>query len=311
MYFFLKKISLFFALTFASYFFIGIIFEKIIKKNLTNNQFQFQEDWHMKHPHSFEFLFIGNSRTWAQVDIDLMTKKQHEKSFCLAQDGRDSRILFYKLKKYLELNEHPKHIFLQFDPYFISENNDGTFYGKKNYLGYMYQDWLGINSIFENEIGFDRLEVFFPLKRYFSTIGGIPILYYHLTNTRPSDYSTFKYGSVPQNRRWSPSSKWSQPDRTNCLLNFKYIDAIVSICKAKRISLTLFYPPQSFLSYQLVDHHLIKELSAYASKNNLTYWNFNAIKYDNIQLFYNHTHLNTQGSNVFTIDFLDSINKIR
>lgn len=306
---FLKKITLFFVCTFLLYFFIGIVLERIIRENVQNNQFQFQEDWHLKHPKYNEVLFIGNSRTWAQVDVKLIAKKKAWRSFCLAQDGRDSRILFFKLKKYLELNKAPKHIFLQFDPSFLCECNDGTFYGKKNYLGYMYHDWLKINSIFNHEIGFDNFDVYFPLKRYFSTIGGLPILYYHLSAIKPKDYQNFKYGSFPQHKDWTPSSKWSQPNFTDCPLDFKYINSILFLCQSNHIALTFFYPPQSFPSYHKVNNKLIISLAAFARKHRIKYWNFNHKKYNQIDFFYNHMHLNAQGSLIFTHDLLDSISQ--
>lgn len=304
---FLKKTCLFFIFTFSVYFVLGSFLEKIIWENVKHHQFQFQEDWHIHHADEHELLFIGNSRTWAQIDIEFLSKKLNKKSYCLAQDGRDSKILFYKFKKYLERNKKPRRLFLQFDPYLVCDCTDGTFYGKKNYLAYLYHDRLGINFLFQHEQGFDKMDVYFPLKRYFSTIGALPILYKHLTNTKPADFSSYKYGAIPQDRTWTPSSRWTKPERTHCPLNFHYLDSLVRLCAYKDIQLIFFYPPQSYPSYQQVDHALVKGLTEYAKRNQLRYWNYNGKKYNKIDLFYNHMHLNAKGSKLFTSELIRSI----
>ena len=157
---FIRKCFFFIFLSFLAYFVLGIIAEKIIELNVKNNQFQLQEDWHIKHEQYNELLFIGNSRTWVHVDAEMITNSIHKKSYCLAQDGRAAKVLFWKLKKYLLNNNKPKYIFIQFDPYFINNRNGGTFFGKANYLGYMFWDKMKINQIFRSEIGFNKYDEF-------------------------------------------------------------------------------------------------------------------------------------------------------
>ena len=304
---FLNKILIFLFSSLFTYFVIGLILETKIYENIKKNQFQIQEDWHIKHKDFNEILFIGNSRTWVQFDVQLITQKIKKKAYCLAQDGRDSRILFWKLKKYLEINRAPKQIFLQFDSYFIKSRNDKTFYGKNNYLGYLFNDRLGINEIFENEIGFNQLDVYLPLNRYFKIKGGLEILKYHLFNRKTEEHVSFKFGSLPQNRTWDSTSNWLIPEKTNGTLDFKYIDSILNICVRNNIEITLVYPPQSFPSYKQVDKNLITKLNEFSSKKKIRFWNFNHIKYNNKDLFYNHIHLNKSGSYIFTLDFIDSI----
>lgn len=305
---FLKKFGKYSFSILLIYSIIGPVCELIIEKNLKNNQFQIQEDWHIKHKVKHDFLFIGNSRTFVQVDVKLLNSKLKDNSYCLSQDGRESKVLFYKLKKYLELNNQPRHVFLQFDPFFLNNRTQGTFYGKQNYLGYLYKNNLGINSIFRNEIGFEQLDVYLPLKRYFSTEGGVQVLIKHLTNQRSADYETFQFGSAPRKRQWrSTESNWSNPEYKAVNMQFNFIDSILNLCRNKKIEVTLVYPPQSWRSYKRLDSETNDELRKFAEKRKIVYWNFNSEKYDNVNYFYNHMHLNSIGSDLYTRDLVDSI----
>ena len=286
---------------------MGLIAEKIIASNIENNQFQLQEDWHVRHKEINEFLFIGNSRTWVQVDAEMLTKTLHKKCYCLAQDGREAKVLYWKLKTYLLYNKKPKEIVIQFDPYFIVHRNGGTFYGKKNYLGYIFGDKLKINQIFKSEIGFNNYDEFVPLIRYFNTESALSILFHHLFGNPLSQSNSFKYGSELQSKEWQTSSRYLDPAETNSELNFNYVDSIVNLCKSIKIEPILIYPPQSFSSYKKVNQKNIEQLQNFSQRRGLKFWNFNSPNYDDSTMFYNHMHLNRFGAKIFTSQLLDSL----
>jgi hypothetical protein len=306
---FLKKLVAFIFISSFSCFVIGFFIEQLIEKNLAHNQYQIQEDWHVKHQDVNEILFVGNSRTWRLVNTEKITQLLGQKSYALCQDGRDSRILYHKLKTYLLRNKSPKQIFLQFDPYFINPLNFNTFYGKQNYLGYIFNDRLGINYLFKDEIGFNKYEEYIPLKRYFSINNGPSILYSHLAN-KTIENKTFKYGSESKKINWENGTDFSISESITINLKFNYIDSILELCKVKLIKINFIYPPQSYPSYQKVEKSALLKLDSFAKSRNINYWNFNSIKYNNVKLFYNHLHLNDKGSNIYTIDLFDSITSL-
>lgn len=311
MIYFIRKGLLFAFLSVPAFLILGMIAEKTIEFKTKNNQFQLQEDWHIRHKEYNELLFLGNSRTWVQVDAEMISKSTHKKTYCLAQDGRETRVLFWKLKTYLLLNKSPKQLFIQFDPFFINSRNEGTFFGKNNYLAYLYGDKLKINKIFQSEIGYNKYDEFIPLLRYFNTKDALPILYCHLIGSKSSRSAIFKYGSELQVKDWQKSSNYLHPEETNFELNFNYIDSIVNICKSNNIQPILIYPPQSFSSYTKVSPKTIYQLQNYALNRGLAYWNFNSKKYDDSTVFYNHMHLNSVGAKKYTSQLIDSINTLK
>lgn len=195
---FLLKICQFVSVSLLLYYVLASGVEYIIKKNLQKGQFQLQEDWHVVHAQKNDFLFIGNSRTWRHVDVKLLTETMGNKAYCLSQDGREARLLFYKLKAYLARNPKPEHIFLEFDPTIVNDIMKNILFDKHKFMGYLYNDQLRINHVIEKQIGFSWLDVYIPLKRYFSNLKGFNILLRHLKLVKDIEKQYYAYGSIPK-----------------------------------------------------------------------------------------------------------------
>jgi hypothetical protein len=69
------------------------------------------------------------------------------------------------------------------------------------------------------------------------------------------------------------------------------------------------YPPQSYPSFKLISKEIILKLNQFANNRKITFWNFNNIKYDDSNLFYNHMHTEIKGSLIYTKDIIDSMNR--
>lgn len=304
---FLFKICRFVSVAFIIYYGISLGFELVIEKNLQKGQFQIQEDWHVVHAQKNVFLFIGNSRTWRHVDAKLLSKTTGNKAYCLCQDGREARLLFYKLKVYLARNKKPEHIFFEFDPTTVNDIMKNIFHDKHKFMGYLFNDQLRINYVIEKQIGFSWLDVYIPLKRYFSDRKGLNILLRHLKLIKDIEEQYYTYGSIPKAGEFNSRATWNSPLPIVGKVHTQFVDSIVELCETRHIKLTLLYPPQSYPSYQKVNVKLISGLKEYARKRQLDYWNFNGPRYNNKELFYNHLHLNKIGAQKYTHQLMDSI----
>jgi hypothetical protein len=287
---------------------IGISLEYIIKKHTYNKQYHLQSDWHIKHNKNVDAVLVGNSRIYQMLNAEMLSKFTSNKHYALCQASRGSKVLYYKFVKFLEFNPNPENVYFQFDPYFCGKSlTRGTFNGKFSYLPYLYFNNLGINHLFEDEAGFSTFEVYLPLLRYFrSGVKGPYLMFLHLFQLEPYKKGFFEYGNEIQNKNWMASSSWEKPLKTDDIMDFSYVDSFRMLCKNRNIKLTLIYTPQSYPSYLMVDKRIIRELSNYAIINNIRFINFNNDSYNNKNLFYNHMHLNSRGSVIFTKSFLDS-----
>ena len=296
------------------------ILEVIIWNNVSNTQYLLQADWHIKRNYTNKVLFIGNSRTWVHVDVKEFSSQTQVKAYSLAQNGRGSEVLWYKFIKYMENNPPPELIYLQFDPTFtiIEGLQANTFYGKENYLSYLFLNNLKINKNFSKERGYNGFEQYVPLIRY---IGYKDLFIRHLlkhdkiqTKNPESDYRLFEYGSNPSKWLWGniKESRWNTPNKTIGKLNFQYIDSFVTYCRQNSIELNLIYPPQSYPSYGKVSQSLIDTLNNYSKRKNIPFKNFNSPSYNDSTMFYMHIHLNTKGAKQYTNELIhhyDSLTK--
>jgi len=282
---------------------ICTLVEFIINKNTEKKQYLFQADWHCLKNRNYKILVIGNSRVWVQVDVKKICKSLNTKAFALAQDGRDISFLWAKFKIYIKDNDKPTHIFLEYDPFFLS-GADTAFFDKDVYLSYLFLDRLGINRLYKNQAGYHFYDQYIPLIRY---CGYSDIFIQHLTGRAKLD-SSFKYGSSLKNLAWGAKpwkAVWNNPNRTDSsLTKISYIDSFVNYCKSNQISLHLFYPPQSWTSYNAVGIKTVSQLNNFLENKHLEFYDFNSRFYNDSTLFYNHLHLNSKGSSIFTDAFL-------
>ena len=299
---FLKKLlqfSLIYIVVIGS---IGLIIEFFIARNVRLKQFQLQEDWHVKHIDKIDGLFVGNSRIYQMTDIPYLEKKLGLNFYSLSMGSRGSKVLYYKLKSYLEFNKSPKFVFLQFDPFFCGMNlTQGTFNGKQSMLAYIYKDRMKANFIFHNEEGFNLLEEHVPLLRYFHAGPKGPyMLMSHLFDLKPYKHELFKDGVEIEDKKWEKTSKWEEPNKIDSLkLDLYYISKIKHLATRKKIHLILIYPPQSPNSYSRTPKGVLKDLEHYAVRNDMAYWNFNCDDFDHKMYFFNHMHLNKIGVEVY------------
>lgn len=306
---FIHKLFLFFSLTILSYLAFGYSLEYIIRRNTENKQFDLQGDWHIKHRNPVDVLFVGNSRTYQMLNIEDIQQRLGIDAYALCQASRGSKILYFKIKTFLEHNKKPQIIFLQCDPYFCGNSlTKGTFNGKISYLTYLFNDNIGINHLFRGEKGFKEYEAYLPLLRYFSAGPKGPYsLLAHLLNLKPYKSEFFKFGNEIESRKWEKSSNWFNPLETKDKLDFKYIDYTIQLCKSNDINIVLVYPPQSYTSYSKVSKNIFYDINNFARNKNIEFWNFNSKEYNDSLIFFNHMHLNNLGSQKYTSQIIDSI----
>lgn len=284
---------------------IAFLLEAVIQKNTSNKQFLSHANWNNHINANFDLLFIGNSRVWIQINAELISKKTNLKTFNLTQDGRGANILWYKFRQYLKNNTPPKEIFLQFDNKFISDIYRKSYYGKENYLLYVYNNPLQLNSLFKEEFGFNDFETHIPLIRYYHNQD---ILYAHITGIQKCDWvdrKTYKYSYAPMYYYWNENKIWNAIWDKPLIYeynanNINYIDSFRIYCQDNNVKLHLFHPPQSWSSYNKRTKNNTQILQNYINKYRLEYHDFNNIIYNDSTLFYNHTHLNYNGSQIFT-----------
>ncbi|MFZ4786367.1 MAG: hypothetical protein ACOYLH_12890 [Flavobacteriales bacterium] len=290
----LTKIAVFLLIVYCA----GYLAEMWIGKELSSGKrYYFQADWHDLANHQSEILFVGNSRTWVQVDPFYIQNKFNTSCEIIAQDGQDIQVVWLKLKEYLKHNEAPKEIYLQFDPFFLQQRED--LFGIDNIRTCFFFDRVDLSSISDHE-GYKSYYRFLPLAAYNweliekirkgETVGEKE----KFENTR---------GAIIQDKVWE--GDWIHPEAVEVKKEKfgSHLDSLVMACKTHNIKLYAIFSPQSYPSYQQIAHRELihAELARMREKSgmDIPFIDFNDPLYNDSTLFYNHMHLNRKGVKIW------------
>lgn len=317
---FLIRITKFVLPILLSLYIVGLGMEYMLYRNTRELFYTFQADWHLYHPKKMQALFIGNSRTGVHVDMPYLTKAYDVPMYAICQDARRLDILWWKFKKYLERNPKPKAIVLQMDVSTLIDEglNQNTMYGKEKLLTYFFANQLGINHLFEKEVGYHWYETVIPLIRY------IPYpeyfdMYWHKKfadpYAPPANYGVRLIPYDPKNILPPIDSVSAQVEPKKAIeipkLNMAYVDTFANYCRQHHIQLIGVFPPYTAASYKASQYYKTgDDIAQYARKRGIMFRNFNTDTYLSDSLFFNHMHLNDRGAAIYTRElkmFLDSI----
>jgi hypothetical protein len=298
---FIKKIVLLLACILIPAF----LFELYISHKLNNGyRYYFQGDWHDLANHNSDVLFIGNSRTWTQINPFQVQQAIGVSAEIIAADGQDVHFVWEKFKKYIQVNKIPSEIYLQFDPFFVFERND--LFGAYNFQTCFFGGRVDMSSLY-NRKGYKWIYFYIPMAAYKPEF----LLKVINNDTLPfGDSFEQKRGFQSRNLQWS--GDWVNPDKLNIDMDgvSPYVDSFVVFAKQNQIDLYFLYPPQSSISFRKsVDTTLfLKGMESYSRKHDFEIGLLNmnhSIVYEDSSLFYNHLHLNTKGVDVFMRQLLN------
>jgi hypothetical protein len=286
-------------------FMIGHLIETLIinKRIIAGHRYSFQGDWHDLANHNSDVVFVGNSRTLKHINPFSFTRKTSLSAELISQDGQRPKFLFYKFKTYLECNETPKVLVLQFDPYLWEERQD--LYGIFNLLPYFYNFRINNLIYLDGVIGYKKAYHYIPLYAFFDNKGGVKLLRKIIRNK-----------SLPDNLMWQLNKGYKCENQKqnfikiqksvgfiNEKLKSPYIDSFFKVASERNIKLIGVFTPHTedmheyFQNIELLDT-VFNKLSEYYSLDS------DFIKYRNLgsvpkKFFYNHTHLNCEGTAFF------------
>ena len=273
-----------------------IIYKKISKPN---NRYYVQFDWFDNVQHNSQILALGNSRTWVQLNPLIVADSTQKSCEIIACDGQDATLVYYKFKNYLINNSLPEILVIQYDANFYGMG--GEMYGSKNWsAGY-----------FMNRIQFGNAKTYSGYKYYYQfmplfgidTKTRIKILKNHIVGN--DSLFEMRRGYFPNydffNGKWLTDKRINMDAKIN-----PHYDSILNFAVKNKIKVILLTPPYSkvttdnskeyskqlkvnyrqlcnkySLEFKWIDHH---ENKLYSDSSN----------------FYNHLHLNSKGSFLYS-----------
>jgi hypothetical protein len=292
---FIRKIFIFLLIILL----ISLLLEVKINININkkNQRYYVQFDWFDNKNHNSDILFIGNSRTWVQVDPIIIQDSANYTCEIVAADGQGPQLLFAKVKNYLKSNKSPRVMVLQFDPHFLAGRYD--LFGDKNWsAGY-----------FLNRLDLQDIKLLKGYKYYYSymPLWGIDrkTRLKILLNKKIGTDSLFEktHGYFPNDLSFQ--GEWNTNNVIGVQKNDSFYDSLIVLANNFNIQVVLTTPPYSPIlnSNSPNLHSDLKNVYSNLSKKhkNLSWiWLNDKNIFNDSIFFYNHLHLNKKGSKIYS-----------
>ncbi len=236
----------------------------------------------------YDMVINGSSRAWVQYDPHILDSILHLNTYNLGIDGSGINRQMTKYRKYCELHGQPKYLLQNID-IFTMANTIG--YEREQFFPYFFYDRDLMRQTDEYE-HFTFAEKYIPYCRYM----GLDML--HL------DDGLYK-GYRGQDKVWD-GTMFSQMDTVEVLLNtnmLRLFDDFLTEQARLGTQVVLVYSP---IYHGVIDKcpdidRMYTMYDTLAAKHHLTILNYMEMPlcYDTAY-FYNATHLNRQGAEIFT-----------
>lgn len=250
-----------------------------------------------------QILIQGSSRARVQYNTYIIDSLLNTDSYNMGMDGSPFDIQYFRFKTYLETNPPPNIIIQNVDLDLLNKNQ--VVFQKYQFLPFLnnvkFKELLYKNGVISNS---DNL---LPFLRYYGQPKAIQIGFLEYTGIKHFKSKGIK-GFIGVDKKWDGSNyekkkktginHWkTYPDMEQLFLCF------LEECKRKNIKVVLVYAP---IYYELQKNTVnFTESESYykdiAKKKGLLFLNYcnDTISF-NKKYFYNVTHLNIKGAEIFT-----------
>ena len=254
-------------------------------------------DWHLLEDINAEILVIGNSRAWTGFDAVKIQELTGKSTYILAQDGWQMGLLITKFRHYLKSNAHPEILIVQADQAFLGKRRD--WYGKSDFLKYIFTDKLDLMSDMRTYDGYHLYEVWTPFVRY----AGVPGRYIRDAFALPFSVDRVQgYRARPVTNKPLPSIPF---DSITIQAEFvqQLDDFFIQSPESERF---IVYPLVSSSLYARINGE--QHIQEYADAKGIEYLNLNTT-YPNPpdSIFDNHTHVNIYGADLQTVELTHAL----
>ncbi len=254
-----------------------------------------------------DVAIYGSSRAWVHIDPKIVRDSLGVTVYNFGLDGHNFWLQYMRHLELLKYNKKPKTIILSVDIFSLQKRSD--LYKADQFLPYML--WNPMMKAYTSSfIGYDKIDYSIPLIRYAGKLDALQLIVDHINKPQTSErFRQNGYRGIV--RAWNndmEKAKLSQKsyeikmDSNSIALFEKFIKA----CKSDNIELILVYTPEFIEGQKFVSNRedLMKLYKNFAKKYALNYYDYsNDTICLNKEYFYNASHLNKKGSQIFSRNF--------
>lgn len=258
-----------------------------------------------------DVAIYGSSRAWVHIDPKIISDSLNLTAYNFGIDGHNFWLQYLRHLEFLKHNEKPKLIILSVDLFSLQKRID--LYESVQFLPYMLWN-KNIKKFTSSYIGYNNMDYYLPLYRYVGKFNSLKTSAKILINGRP-DIKFRNHGFLGIERKWNSDlekakSKQKYYEAKLDKKSVQLFETFIQECKDLKIKLALVYTPEYIDGQDFVANReeVINIYKNCSKKYNLKFYDYsnNKICYDK-KLFYNASHLNNIGAELFTKEFTSDL----
>lgn len=285
------------------------ISNRLKKTNLAEGEYSVWNDIYSGNM-NYDLVILGSSRAWVHINPEIFKENQNINSYNLGVDGHNFIIQFFRFREFISKNNLPEYVILSLDVFTLGEKRE--LYNYQQFFPYMLWN-IGIYEATKSYVGFSKYDFIFPLLRYFGSFSLIKDAF-QKKNMSPIR----KNGYQGQNRAWNSDFENAKKEKGQIKIEFDSaaidsFDQFLEYCLQSDIKLAFVYSPEYFEGHYFVRNRteIFEVFQDYSDELNIPFLDYShdEMSYQR-DYFYNATHLNKEGSNLFSKKLVEDLDKI-
>lgn len=251
----------------------------------------------------------GSSRAWVQLDPAIFEDSLGLHTYNFGMDGQNIRLQYLRHSEYFKNNSAPETIILSLDVFTLAKRKD--LFQLDQFLPYM----LWNPTIYEytkSYQGFNKSDYFVPLIRYFGRTDALTKAF-----SANSD-EKFRYnGFRGRDSEWNNDLENAQNYNKDFSISIdspsvKLFEQLISDLINQKINLIFVYTPEYIEGQAFVKNReeIMSLFHSFSSKYSIPFFDYSTdIISQQKEFFYNASHLNKTGAELFTQKFVSDLKK--
>ena len=260
-----------------------------------------------------DVIILGSSRAFVHFNPRIIDEITGLSSYNLAVDGGTAISQKTKLDAFLDFNPPPKIIIQNVDIFLLYKEK--YVYQKEQFLPYLNKTSIHSNlQKIDNAIWLERI---IPLIKYrgfrYHVVLGFAAFFDLAQKPQTFKYKGYQGIELDWNNdfeNFKAKNKILRYSDESLTFGYDHVEQLIDECKEKKIDIVLVQSPLYFELQNIMPQKdsITNKFSEIAQKKGINFWDYfdDSLCFDQ-KYFYNSTHLNLQGSEIFSNRFAQKL----
>ena len=246
----------------------------------------------------------GSSRAWVHINPKILSDSLESEVYNFGIDAHNFWLQYLRHLEHVKNNKKPSTIILSVDVFTLPKRND--LYELDQFLPYMLWN-SNIQEYTSSYIGYNKIDYYLPLIRYFGKSKALTLTIENIAKDKATN--TYRQnGFLGQDCEWNSDFKKAKKERKSHKINtdsnsILLFEKFINECKANNIELILVYTPEYIDGQKFISNRddIIQIYRNFSIKYSIEFYNYSDDSLClNKKYFYNASHLNATGADIFT-----------